>query len=99
MGTSETRDRLRRLKVGVTDAERDAIEARAAAVGMSVAGFLRAAALNQPLQRLGDRQALDALIRLHGELGEVQRLAGISALSARIAQLREQLAAQAERLG
>lgn len=33
-----------------------------------------------------------------GELGEVQRLAGTSALAARIARLRDQLAAQVERL-
>lgn len=98
MTTREARDRVRRLLVGVTATERATIEAQAAALGLSVAGFLRAAALNQPLQRLADRQVVDALIRLHGELGEVQRLAGMSGLATRIARLRDQLAAQVERL-
>lgn len=92
------RDRVRRLRVGVTAEERATIEAFAAAAGLSVASYLRLAGLNRPLQRLADRQTVDALVRLHGELGEVQRLAGLSALASRIARLREQLAVQVERL-
>ncbi|MCR6630681.1 MAG: relaxase/mobilization nuclease domain-containing protein [Magnetospirillum sp.] len=80
MTTNETarpvRDRDSRLKVGVSPEERATIEAHAAA-GLSVASYLRVAGLNQPLQRLADRQASDVLVRLHGELGEVQRLAGL----------------------
>lgn len=63
-----------------------------------MASYLRVAGLNQPLQRLGDRQALDALVRLHGELGEVQRLAGLSGLASRVARLRGLLGVQLERL-
>lgn len=92
------RDRVRRLLVGVSAEERAAIEANAASAGLSVSAYLRIAGLNQPMQRLADRQVVDALVRLHGELGEVQRLAGLSALASRIARLRVQLAAQVERL-
>ncbi|MGE5516205.1 MAG: plasmid mobilization protein [Bacteroidota bacterium] len=92
------RDRESRLKVGVSPEERATIEAHAAAAGLSVASYLRVAGLNQPLQRLADRQALDALVRLHGELGEVQRLAGLSGLASRISRLRDQLGVQLERL-
>ncbi|MGE5517840.1 MAG: plasmid mobilization protein [Bacteroidota bacterium] len=102
MTTNETarpvRDRDSRLKVGVSPEVRATIEARAAAAGLSVASYLRVAGLNQPLQRLADRQALDALVRLHGELGEVQRLAGLSGLASRIARLRDELGIQLERL-
>jgi hypothetical protein len=92
------RDRVRRLLVGVSAEERAAIEASAASAGLSVSAYLRIAGLNQPMQRLADRQVVDALVRLHGELGEVQRLAGLSGLASRIARLRDQLAAQVERL-
>jgi len=95
------RDRVRRLLVGVTAEERHAIEARAASVGLSVSAYLRAAGLCQPLMRLADRTALDLLIHLHGELGQLrQRLADgpPEALAARLATVAERMAAALESL-
>jgi hypothetical protein len=96
-----TRDRVRRLLVGVTAEERRAIEASAQAVGLPVSAYLRAAGLCQPLVRLADRAVLDLLIHLHGELGHLrQRLADESpeVLATRLATVAERMAAALESL-
>lgn len=103
------RDRVRRLLVGVSPDERAAIQARAAAAGLSVAAYLRIAGLNHLLRSVYDRDAVEALARLHGELAQTRRLLEailhfdqdprIPALIAQIGQLRDRLSAQVERLG
>jgi hypothetical protein len=107
------RDRIKRLLVAVSADERAAIAVRAASVGMSVAAYLRAAALNQPLRCLSDRDAVDALARLHGELGLLRRQLAeqlrqgqaalpsldLRQLVAQIGALQENLVRQTERLG
>jgi hypothetical protein len=98
---AEPRERVRRLQVGVTPAERATLAARAQAVGMSVAGYLRAAGLCQPLVSALDHQTGRTLATLHGELGRIVALLPpeAAALRVEIAGLRARLAADLEALG
>lgn len=73
MSSSQTRHRLRSLKTATTDPEAAEIEAKARAVGVSVAGYLRESALEretpgtQRAAPLPERQALAILL---GQLGK-----------------------------
>jgi hypothetical protein len=70
----ERRNTNSRLKISLNNAEREQITAMALSVRMSVAGFVRAAALGKELRTTMDHQAIRDLIALHGDLG---RLGGL----------------------
>jgi hypothetical protein len=70
----EARDRLRPLKVVVSDAERDRIAQRAREAGLSVSAYLRSAGLGQPVRSVMDHDAVLALAKLNGDQG---RLGGL----------------------
>jgi hypothetical protein len=99
---AESRDRVKRLLVGVTLEERAGIAARAASVGMPVSAYLRAAGLVLPLTPLLDRKTVQDLVVLHGALGRIEtglRQGGRpDAAAADLAGLRARLAAALEAL-
>ena len=70
----ETRDRERRIKVAVSDAEREEIERRAGAAGLPVSTYLRAAGLNHHVKSVLDYRVATELIGVAGNLG---RLGGL----------------------
>jgi hypothetical protein len=71
---NEARDRKRPLKVVVSTRERQEIEARAKAAGLSVSAYLRSVGLGHEPKNLFDREAILTLIRLHADQG---RLGGL----------------------
>ena len=72
---SENRQRQPRLYSRVSEAERDRIESDAAALGMSVGGYLRWLALERPQTRAVRRPLAD--VRLLAQIkGQVGRLGG-----------------------
>jgi hypothetical protein len=70
----EARSRVLPMKVFVTDDERARIEQRAAAAGLSVSAFLRAAGLHEPIRSMLDHDAVIALARVNADQG---RLGGL----------------------
>lgn len=109
----EVRDRVRRIPVGVSPSERQAIEARAAAANLSISAYLRTAGLNHPIRSSFDHDAVLALSKLHGELartgtllkqwldtkpGEGATVASVDALRADLTRLAQKLGAEIERL-
>jgi hypothetical protein len=60
--------------VFVTDDERARIEQRAAAAGLSISAFLRAAGLHQPIRSVLDHEAVVALAKVNADQG---RLGGL----------------------
>ena len=65
------------LKVVVSDAERAAIEERAAATGLSVSAYLRGVGVGHTPKSLIDLQAVGTLVGLNadqGRLGELLKL-------------------------
>ncbi len=70
----ERRDRQRPLRVVVSDEERARIEQRAAAAGLSVSAFLRAAGLHQPIRSVLDHEAVIVLAKVNADQG---RLGGV----------------------
>ena len=70
----QSRDRLRPLKVTVTPAEKAVIEARAQEAGLSVASFLRAAAISRQVKSVFDHQVVGELVKVAGDQG---RLGGL----------------------
>lgn len=63
------RDRVRRVLVSVTPEERAEIKRKAQMAGMSVAGYLRASALNAEIRSIYDFAAIRDLCRVSGDLG------------------------------
>lgn len=70
----EPRDRINRLLVVVNASERKAIEARAAAAGLSVSAYLRAAALGHPIRSSLDHVAVDELMKLNADQARLGNL-------------------------
>jgi hypothetical protein len=70
----DTRSRVLPMKVFVTDDERTRIERRAAAAGLSVSAFLRAAGLHEPIRSVLDHDAIIALAKVNADQG---RLGGL----------------------
>ncbi|HEX7478446.1 MAG TPA: conjugal transfer protein TraJ [Polyangiales bacterium] len=66
--------RARHLRVPVQPEEAQVIEAQARAVGMSVAAYLRAVGCGYQPRALADRDQVDALLKINGDLG---RLGGL----------------------
>lgn len=64
-----TRDRVRRILVGVSREERAEIKRRAEMAGMSVAGYLRSAALHAEIRSIYDYAAIRDLCKVSGDLG------------------------------
>ncbi len=62
------------IRFRVAAADRTTIEARAAAVGMGVSAYVRAAALNHPIRAIADQDAILDLTRFQADLG---RLGGL----------------------
>ena len=70
----DARSRVLPMKVFVTDDERARIEQRAAAAGLSVSAFLRAAGLHQPIRSVLDHEAVIVLAKVNADQG---RLGGL----------------------
>lgn len=70
----QTRDREKRIKVAVSEAERAEIERLASVAGLPVSTYLRAAGLNHQTKSRLDYQAAMELIAVAGNLG---RLGGL----------------------
>ncbi len=70
----QSRDRLRPLKVTVTPTEKAIIEARAREARLSVASFLRAAAMGKQVKSVLDQEAVGELVKVAGNQG---RLGGL----------------------
>jgi hypothetical protein len=68
------RDRLHPLKLIVTPEERHTIETKAKAAGLSVASYLRSAALGHQLRSEIDREAVRELVKVAADQG---RLGGL----------------------
>ena len=68
------RDRKHPLRVTVTPDEKRVIEAKAQDAGLSVASYLRAAALGRQVRSVLDHQAVGALVKVAGDQG---RLGGL----------------------
>ena len=68
------RDRINHLQVVVDAGERAQIKARAAATGLSVSGYLRAAALGHRVQSVMDHKVVGDLVKVAGDQG---RLGGL----------------------
>lgn len=64
----------RHLRVPVLPEEERAIKQHAAAAGLPVATYLRSIALGAPVPCLLDHQRVEALARIHGELGQLAAL-------------------------
>lgn len=69
-----TRPRGKRIEVWVTPEEQAEIADRAAATGLSLSGYLRAAGLNHPVRSVLDLQAVAQLGKVNGDLGRVAGL-------------------------
>lgn len=112
--TNEPRDRVNRLLVAVNSAERQRIKERAAAAGLSVSGYLRAAGLGETIRSaVANHEAIKVLAKLNadqGRLGGLLKLwlvdrpghgapaADVRALLDRIGELQGRLAEVAARL-
>jgi hypothetical protein len=70
----ERRDRLRPMKVWVSAAERQEIEARAASSCLSISAYLRAAALSHPIRRIYDLGAIEQLAVVGRDLSRLCQL-------------------------
>ena len=70
----QARDRLNPLRVVVSDAEREAIQRRAAAASLSVSAYLRAAGLGQTIRSTLDHATVLELARINADQG---RLGGL----------------------
>ena len=68
------RDRQRPMKVWVSPEERQVIEARANASGLSVSAYLRTTGVGQEPKSVFDQDAILALVKLHADQG---RLGGL----------------------
>lgn len=73
MSTKRKR-RSRRLRLTVHPEEAEVIKARARAVGMSVASYLRALGAAYQPRAVVDRERVEAMLRVNGDLG---RLGGL----------------------
>lgn len=69
-----SRDRRHPLKVVVSDAERERIEARAQLAGLSVSAYLRAAGLGAPIRSVLDAERVLDLAKVNADQG---RLGGL----------------------
>ena len=69
-----SRDRRHPLKVVVSDAERERIEARAQLAGLSVSAYLRAAGLGAPIRSVLDSERVLDLVKVNADQG---RLGGL----------------------
>ena len=65
---------MKSIRFRVSAADQATIEARAAAVGMGVSAYVRAAALNHPIRAIADPDAILDLTRFQADLG---RLGGL----------------------
>src|SRR5271157_640980 len=65
------RDRQHPLRVTVTPAEDVTIKAKAKAAGLSVASYLRAAALDRRVQSVLDHRAVGDLVKVAGDQGRL----------------------------
>jgi hypothetical protein len=72
--TKEPRNRLLPLKVFVREAERQRIEARAQAAGLSISAYLRAAGIGHPIRSTLDHAAVLQLAKVNDDQG---RLGGL----------------------
>jgi hypothetical protein len=70
----EVRDRQLPMKTFVSAGERAEIEARAAAAGLSVSSYLRAAGLGHPVRSVLDHETVMALAKVNADQG---RLGGL----------------------
>lgn len=68
------RDRINHIQVVVDAHERSQIKARAAASGLSVSAYLRAAGLSHRVQSVLDHKAVGELVKVAGDQG---RLGGL----------------------
>jgi hypothetical protein len=68
------RDRINHIQVVVDTQERAQIKARAAASGLSVSAYLRAAGLGHRVQSVLDHEAVGELVKVAGDQG---RLGGL----------------------
>jgi hypothetical protein len=68
------RDRINHIQVVVDTQERAQIKARAAASGLSVSAYLRAAGLGHRVQSVLDHRAVGELVKVAGDQG---RLGGL----------------------
>lgn len=68
------RRRGKPIEVWVNDEEKAVITERAASVGLSRSGFLRALGLNHPIRSTADSDAVTEMMRINGDLG---RLGGL----------------------
>jgi hypothetical protein len=73
-GSAKRRKRSRDLRVPVFPEEADAIAAQARAVGMTVAAYLRAVGAGYQPRAVVDRERIDDMLRVNGDLG---RLGGL----------------------
>jgi len=74
MKERQARNRLLPMKVFVTDRERERIEERAKAAGLSVSAYLRTAGLGHPIRSVLDYDAVRDLAKVNGDQG---RLGGL----------------------
>jgi hypothetical protein len=65
------RDRINHLQVVVDVQEREEIRARAAAAGLSVSAYLRAAGLGHRVQSVLDHKAVGDLVKVAGDQGHL----------------------------
>jgi hypothetical protein len=72
--TTESRDRLNRLRVSVNSKERAEITGLAAATGLSVASYLRSCALGYRARNVFDLDAASDMLKVNADLG---RLGGL----------------------
>lgn len=68
---SDPRERDRPLKIYVTQVERDAIAAAAAAAGLSVSSYLRVLGLGYEPRSTIDSEAVSEVVKAHGGLAKV----------------------------
>ena len=73
-GEPGRRKRARRIGLTLHPAEAEAIQALARSVGMSVASYLRAVGAGYQPRAIVDRDQVDAMLRINGDLG---RLGGL----------------------
>lgn len=69
-----TRPRRERIEVWVDATEKAELVQKAAAAGLSNAGFLRAVGLNTPIAARADLDAVRDLVKVNGDLGRVAGL-------------------------
>lgn len=73
----DARDRIRRMLVGVNDAERVELQRRADLTGQSLSAYLRNAGLGRPMASRVDQLAIRELAKVSGDMG---RLGGLMKL-------------------